>query len=323
MRNKFIKWLSGTHPEIVGAWWGRVGVCLVRKQSLSEAEETLEAIYEPCGIGAVNDLSVGPPTHKEIVNALRCAFERLGNVDSTLALGVASGDIFIKNIEIPTGLTVKQIEQLSVVEAVSNLPVPPEEICADFIRKESAHSSINERIDVAFCKRGFVDELSILAEDAGVSLSIVDRDIQAIHDATLWCAARNGMPKIDVYPLGIILAGETATFQICRSDLDLVSFQINSLTGHRDSLVENVALIKQELISYCRRAGLTDENREPLAHLFVIDELEALGGIGLEFEGLAESSTTLKPRELLRGDCREAPLYGLMVAAGMSLRTSV
>ena len=47
------------------------------------------------------------------------------------------------------------------------------------------------------------------------------------------------------------------------------------------------------------------------------------GGVGLGFEGLAANSTTLKPRALMRGDCREAPLYGLMVAAGMSLRTSV
>lgn len=298
-------------------------MCLVRKHVHPQNEDALEVIYEPYGTTTANAPDTKVPIAGELVNALRCAVEYLGNARTTLALGVSSADIFIKNIEIPSGLSIKQIEQLSVVEAVSNLPVPPEEICADFIRGASAQSAINECIDIAFCKREFIDELSILAEDAGVSLSIVDRDIQGIHDAARWCAVREGLAEEGVYPLGIILTDDTPTFLICRSDLDLVSFQINAHVSSGIAQSDAVARIKQELIVYCRRAGLTEENGEPLAQLLVIDEAKVLGDIELDFEGLAENFRKLQPRDFLKGDCRKVPLYGLMVATGMSLRTGV
>lgn len=322
MKDKFLRWLTGKPLTIVGGWWSRTGVCLVRKQLLPEAQCVLDVVYEPCGLLSANEAGTHGPLRSDIVNALRCAAEHLGNEKFTLAVGVPSGDIFIKNIEIPGGLSVKQIEQLSVVEAVSNLPVPPEEICADFLRSANKSDAVNERIDVAFCKRGVVDELSVLAEDAGITLSIVDRDVQAIHDATLWCAIRQFSEEAISYPLGILITGDMATFLVCRSDLEHASYPVNGLVSVTQRIMEDMALILPELQAYCRRAGLSIEKREPLGKLFLIDEGSQEGAMSQNFEALSEKLVRIDPKKLIGGDLGAVPLYGLMVAIGMALRAN-
>jgi hypothetical protein len=321
MRDKFFKWLIGTPPAIVGGWWNRAGVCLVRKLHLSDARAALDIIYEPCGLLSANEAAADAPIQSDIVNALRCAAEHLGNEKFYLAVGVPSGDIFIKNIEIPSGLSEKQIEQLSVVEAVSNLPVPPEEICADFLRGEIRSDAVNERIDVAFCKRGLVDELSLLAEDAGVVLGVVDRDVQAVHDATLWCAARQLDMTAVSYPLGILFAGDAANFLVCRSALDHSSYLVNGLANALTKPAEDMALILAELQAYCRRAGLSVEKGEPLAQLYLIDAGNGAELMASSFDALTGNAARINPKMLVSGDSSAVPIFGLMVAIGMAFRT--
>ena len=320
MRDKFIRWFTGVQPSMVGAWWGRAGVCLVRAKPMDNLQRVVEVVYEPCGLGFVSQNDMGLSNRGEMVNALRCAAERLGGLEFTLALGIPSGDIFIKNIEIPAGLTTKQIEQISVVEAVSNLPVPPEEICADFLKQDSENAAHTERIDIAFCKRGLIDDLGIVAEDAGVVLSVVDRDIQAIHDATLWCANVQGGLKSVVYPLGILIEDDEKTFIVSRNALDHVSYVFKSTNNAVGDLVADADLILKELQAYCRRAGLDFENGRPLQQLFLIGGGDSNAVAISNLEHMSQQTLEVHPAALVKGDGGTSPVYGLMVAIGMALR---
>ena len=315
MRDKFIGWFTGVQPSMVGAWWGRAGVCLARARPMDNFQTVVEVVYEPCGLDFANQTDMSLSNRGETVNALRCAAERLGRHKFTLALGIPSGDIFIKNIEIPVGLTTKQIEQISVVEAVSNLPVPPEEICADFL-KHNAEKAVNtERIDIAFCKRGLIDDLGIVAEDAGVVLSVVDRDIQAVHDAILWCAKEQGSHESVEYPLGVLIEGEEKTFIVSRSALDHVSYAFKSA----DNIVRSESVSK-ELQAYCRRAGLDFENGRPLNQLFLVVDANSSTVAASNIENLSQETLEINPATCVKGDGGISPVYGLIVAMGMALR---
>ena len=320
MRDKFIRWFTGAQPFVVGAWWGRAGVCLVRAEPMDNLQRVMEVVYEPCGLDFVNQTDIGFSNRGEIVNALRCAAERLRGLEFTLALGIPSGDIFIKNIEIPAGLTTKQIEQISVVEAVSNLPVPPEEICADFLKHSAEMAVHTERIDIAFCKRGLIDELGIVAEDAGVVLSVVDRDIQAVHDATLWCANAQGSLKPVEYPLGILIEGDEKTFIVSRNALDHVSYVFKSADNDPGNLVVAADSLSKELQAYSRRAGLNFENGRPLNQLILVVDADSSKVAASTVESLSQDTLEIHPTTFVKGDTGISPIYGLMVALGMALR---
>lgn len=283
----------------------------------------MAVVYEPCGTYPASESDTDLSDRGQMINALRCAAERLGDLKFTLALGIPSGDIFIKNIEIPAGLTTKQIEQISVVEAVSNLPVPPEEICADFLKLHSAPAAHTERIEIAYCKRGLIDELGIIAEDAGVAMSIVDREVQAIHDATLWCVERQSDVRPIVYPLGILIESNENAFIVSRSELDHVSYVFNNMDHAASGSVETTESAQKELQAYCRRAGLNFETGAPLQQLFVVSDGEAQSIAAFEPESLAECKVELNPISLVKAEGERPPAYGLMVAMGMALREAV
>lgn len=308
MRDKFFQWLTGTPQPILGAWWDRAGVCLVRMSNRDVSTHAFEVVYEQISALLGHD---SIPNPDGVVKAIGCAVERLNAKKHSLALGVPSEDVFIKSIEIPGGLTDKQVEQLSIVEAVSNLPVPPEEVCADFLRFKERHAALAERIEIAFCKRDLIDSLSVIAEDARVSVTIVDRDIQGIHDAVAWFG-NNQLNQFEiVYPIGILISDAAVTFQVSKSDLNHVLYSVVE-TG-------NMQTIASELQACCRRAGLSYESSCELEQLYVVSS--SAGALRESaVDGLAKRVMWITPADALEGDTSQAPLFGLLAAMGMSLR---
>lgn len=320
MRRAFTRWLSGDPPAIAGAWLDQSGVCLVVMDWSDGSPRLAQVIYEPGGQFAVRVNDEACFNSAEVTNALRCAYEKLGSGSYALALGIPSADIFIKTIEIPTGLDDLQIAQLSVVEAVSNLPVPPEEVCSDFLRRSLDTQSNHEQVDLAFCKRDVIDTLRLLAEDADIALAVVDRDIQAIHDAALWClAAQHGLANVQ-YPLGLLLLGEDARLVIGRSALDLTSYELHSDPGQHSE--EALRAILEALKLYCRRAGLTDGPHGYLKQLLVSGHGAAAAAEIFDRERVAERVDEIDLRLLAGMAGNGVPLNGLMVATGMALRRS-
>lgn len=320
MRRAFTRWLRGDPPAIVGAWLDQSGVCLVQVDGAADAPGLMRVIYEPCGQYADGAESLTETHGPARTNALRAAYEKLGSGAYALALGISSTDIFIKTIEIPLGLDDQQVDQLSVVEAVSNLPVPPEEICSDYLRRPVGAASGNEKVDVAFCRREVIDALSVLAEDAGIRLAIVDREIQAMHDAAQWCYKKQLGKREMQYPLGILVLADAAQFLICRSALDLTSYELRS--NAEPPLNQAPSTILEELSVYCRRAGLTDSPQGYLKQLLVSTDRAA----GFNWPGacdmLAAQVDEIDPRVLTGAGSDGLPLTGLMVATGMAVRQS-
>ena len=318
MRDAFIRWLNGTPPAIVGAWWSGSGVCFVRMVKDGGQETISAVVYEPCGKSVVIDSDAAAVERGELINVLRNAAERLGASRYRYAVGIPSGDIFTKSIKIPSGLDDLQVEQLSLVEAISNLPVPPEEVCADFLRNETTLEAMNETVEVAFCKRALIDELSLLAEDAALQVAVVDRDIQAIHDAAVWCASGQLTQAEALYPLGIVMPGDRGRFIICRGPLDLNGYELPQENASSDHHQENVEV--DSLAVYCRRAGLSESTTGYLKTLWVVNETpgkNSLSGVA-PYAALAQNVGLINP--LVADLAPGAPVEGLMVALGMALR---
>ena len=270
-----------------------------------------DVVYEACAAMAAESRDSTEVLAVDVANTLRCAVERLVLENSALSVGVPAEGIFTKSIKIPAGLSEKQVEQITVVEAVSNLPVPPEEICADFLRNGAKADALTEEIDIAFCKRSLVDELGALAEDAGVSLWRLDRDTQGVHDAALLCIKEQLHQDEARYPFGILLGGDVGRFVVCRGPLD---HAVYAFSEGQSSDIDRV-----DLQVYCRRAGLMVENDAPLAQLLLVEDEGVINFAGNDAGVLAKEWARIAPRELMSGPSATVPLYGLMVATGMSL----
>ncbi len=218
MRNRFVRWLKGVAPQSIGAYWGEGGVCLM----LQDAEGFRRCVYQPLSVDSVE-------------SAMAVAIERLwsyGNAvrhDYSLAVAMGADDVFVRTLTVPAGLSDAQIEQIATIEAVANLPVPPEEICLDFIRDDAAivpavSSALpsDETIRLAFCRRERIDEILATAEAIPLSVRVVDRDLQALHDAVMALHATEAENHKINYPFALLLTELNPRFVIC---LDALSFE--------------------------------------------------------------------------------------------------
>lgn len=302
MQNAFLRWLLGTPPVIVGAWWDSACVCLVRidrtagSMHISHAFEQLPARKEPW--------------QRVLSEALGLALDRIGRESATLALAIAASEVLTKSVEVPVGLDESALSQLAVVEAVSNLPVPPEEVCADFVRQTSGSESPQELVNIAYCRREIIDELMLVAEDAGVSLAVVDRDIQAIHDATCWLMTESGKTSCMGYPFAIVLGESPVRLIVAKDQLNIAHYALAVDANDMD----------EQIVACIRRSGLSE-----------IDVLQCLVMIqDVASDAILLSAIEDRGVEIFRVDpvtwfrlAENVPAHVLVTALGMALRQGV
>lgn len=242
MRNQFIRWLRGDAPQQVGAYCGEAGVCLVHaKPGLQRSW-----IYQP------------PTTDGELpqlVAALQRLWASGGTTSRHISLAVAIGaeDVFTRSLTVPRGLSDAQLEQVATIEAVANLPVPPEEICLDFIRMEGDPESPDESVSLLFCRRERVDEILSVAESVQVQVSAIDRDAQAVHDALAPYLSRAEIFGAIGYPFGILLTELSPRFVIY---LDALTFEIYPVCMSRPVIDETLEGLGQQLVSAWLRSRM-------------------------------------------------------------------
>lgn len=310
MRNAFLRWLLGVPPAIVGGGWHDDAICLVRIERGLDGKMQIDCVYD---VLPVDVRSVGDSQDVSRANTLKSLMERWGNTPKRLALGIPAGDVFIKAIDVPSGLTEPELVQLSVVEAVANLPVPPEEVCADYLHVASGvnhgqgteQRTGYEKIRIAFCRRDVVDELSLLAEDAGVQLAAIDRDIQALHDAALWLITVDGMMVRPSYPLLLLWATEPLILIIARDALDLTQYALKTTD------------LLEQFDASCRRAGITDA--PDLLDVWVFQGPHVDENLMRTLASRLGAAHMLNPQELLHINPMP-PLIPLMTGLGMALR---
>lgn len=220
MHNRLIRWLVGAPPEMVGVYWGDHGCCFVHQTSTGEPF----IAYEPTSKAA----------DAPIWDSVLRRFEAISGIprrDISLAIALSADDVFLRTISVPPGLSDAQLDQIAIVEAVANLPVPPEEICLDFVRQGDVEKN-NEQVGLAFCRRERIDEILACAEEVSVRVWVVDRDVQAIHDALIEELAIT--QKTLIYPFGILLTERSPRLVICLSPTTIEAYPI----GHHQSALE-------------------------------------------------------------------------------------
>jgi Tfp pilus assembly PilM family ATPase len=307
MRVQPLRWLLGVPHAIVGAWWGGDAICLARIGRDPQGNLQVECAYEVLS-GELTADEGSQDQDQAHANTLRSLLERWGGSIRRLALGIPVGDVFIKKIEVPVGLEDRDLMKLAIVEAVSNLPVPPEEVCADYLRVGLASKSGQEQIRIAFCRRELIDELTLVAEDAGVQLAIIDRNVQALHDAARWLMTRHA-PEVQIeYPLILLWTTDSPVLLIARDELDLIQYSLQT------------ADLLEQIQASCRRSGISDDAGP--YDLWVFETSNADENLGHLLSMRPGPVYFLKPEKLLPIISMSPlmPLVPMMCALGMALR---
>lgn len=228
MHNRLFGWVNGRARKSVGVYWGSLGICLAHQ---SPGKKPI-AVYVPIGKDAENSAWDEAAIRLETL----CGVAR-----SQVALSVAlnADDMFVRAITVPEGLDDRQLEQVAIVEAVANLPVPPEEICLDFIR--AGIEGRDEIVKIAFCRRERIDEILACAEEIAIPVHVVDRDVQAIHDVIDQSLSTKD-ERIE-YPFGIVLPEVAPRIAICLGPTDFEVYPIRLPSNENEDL--SAGLISQ------------------------------------------------------------------------------
>ena len=310
MRNWLIRWFQGRLPQTVGVYSGEAGICLVKADALLG----YCCIYQP-------------PTPEAEQPALKSAVQKLQALsdvesrDLTLSVALEADEVFVRPLALPSGLSDEQVEQIAIVEAVANLPVPPEEICLDFIRASDL-SDGNEIVRLAFCRRERVDEILAEAEAAACTVSVIDRDLQALHDALI---SAHGMPETGTsfaYPFGVVTQIKPR-FLVCLSPNTFETYPIRIVestgVGAYDAL-------RQQVMNYWNRSCMlrSDEKRQ-LSVVLLLDGSgleEAAVSTGPSPDGAPPFRFVSKPnfQGSMVDDEVEPPLEARLIALGMAGR---
>lgn len=223
MHNRLLRWLVGSAPEVVGIYWGDRGTCAVYETEHGQRFVAYDAAIQQTDSSAWETAM----RRLEVISGI-------SRRDMCLSIALNADDVFLRSMTVPQGLSDAQLGQVAIVEAVANLPVPPEEICLDFVRSNAAQGA-DEMVSLAFCRREKMDELLACAEEIGVSAWIVDRDVQAIHDAIqAWWPEKNGELH---YPFAVFLTDVSPRLLIC---LDPVAIEVYPIGSYATTLSEEI-----------------------------------------------------------------------------------
>lgn len=310
MRNWLLRWFRGSLPQTVGVYSGEAGVCLVKE----ERPSGYRCIYQP-------------PVPEAEQPALLSAMQKLRvlSVDDrwalTLSVALDTDEVFVRPLVLPPGLSDEQVAQIAIVEAVANLPVPPEEICLGFIREREG-SDGDDMVRLAFCRRERVDEILAQAETAATVVMVIDRDIQALHDALVGAQGSPGLGDAFAYTFGIVTQIKPRLL-IC---LSANTFETYPLRIDESAGAAVHDALRQQVATYWNRSCMlrSDETSQLSVLLF------------LDRPGLAEtaipapsSSDELPPfRRVAKTDLQgvmmdeelEPPLEARLIALGMAGR---
>lgn len=226
MQNRLLEWVNGRKAVSIGTYWGGSGVCFAHRSSNGDAV----LAYVPAN-RELNDLA-----WEEAILKLetRCGVKRNR---MALAVALSADDVFVRTMAIQAGLDEVQLEQVAIVEAVASVPVPPEEICLDFLKGDEAN--LDGIVRVAFCRRERIDAILANAEEVRIPVHVVDRDVQAIHDAVVERLQQGRLETI--YPFGLLLTDITPRFVACIGPTDFEAYPIRLHQYLDESAVDTIA----------------------------------------------------------------------------------
>lgn len=302
MHNRLVGWLIGAPPKMVGVYWGDHGSCFIYRPTVGDPL----VAYEPASKTADAPIWESTLTRLEAISGV-------SRRNISLAIALSADDVFLRSMTVPLGLSDAQLDQIAIVEAVANLPVPPEEICLDFVREGPVDTN-NEQVNLAFCRRERMDEILACAEEVSVPAWVVDRDVQAIHDAINAELADANVTL--AYPFGVLLTDLSPRLLICLSASRIETYPIRLDQSSLDDEISNCWVRCRLSLSLAT---------EQLSQIVVVgDLLETALGV---LEGIAEKTgaemVRYSPRHIdkssLMGTQPPSPEV-FLVALGMAFR---
>ena len=307
MHNRLKSWIEGRTRETIGGYWGRLGICLVNQP----LDTKPVAVFVPSGKNLESSVWEEAVVKLEALGGVK-------RVQMALAIAIDADDVFVRTIMVPEGLDERQLEQVAIVEAVSNLPVPPEEICLDFIRGNS--DGRNEMVGMAFCRRERIDEILACAEEINIPVHVVDRDVQAIHDAIADKALSED--REIKYPYGIVLTEVSPRIVIC---LGPTEFEVYPIRMQSNDVQERSASLMTQLGNCWTRCRMSRANiAEVLEQVLIIGDMSPIPNSTSDG---SEVSVSKKIHNLLIGQSVEkisannyVPDEIVLIALGMSKR---
>lgn len=326
MRNAFSLQFADQAPQNIGVYWGDAGLCLVRR----DADGTGTCIYQPASNDAANAVNVAPTP---LAGVLQQLVANEGHAGQRLALSVAidADDVFVRDMKVPVGLSDAELEQAAIIEAVANLPVPPEEICLDFIRLGETDTAPagrpglrEENVRLAFCRRERLDEILAQTESAPVSVRVVDRDAQALHDMAAAHLATQSHGEIEsIYPFALLLTEIKPRLVICLAPLALESYALRLPSGDAASWVTEIGQQISSCWLRCRMGRDADHVTDnTLRHVVCIGAADAAFRTELAAHiGLPVLRLPIKEQAWLTVGGVVPPDEALLIAAGMAGRT--
>jgi hypothetical protein len=303
MHNRLIGWINGRARKVIGGYWGSQGICLAHR--VPGKKPTI--VYVP----ASKDVGVAP--WDEAVIKLE-ALNGITRAHMALAIAISTDDVFVRSISVPEGLNDQQLEQVAIIEAVANLPVPPEEICLDFVR--GIGDGRDEGVDIAFCRRDRIDAILAEAEEIGIPVHVVDRDIQAIHDAISESAAEDRL-KIE-YPMGIVLTEVSPRIAIFLGPTDFEQYPIRLQLTEPEAL--QTSLVAQLASCWTRCRMGRESVAEVLEQVFVLGNMSPPTHYPQDNVGKRINSFSIKQRVEIVAANGYVPEEVLLIALGMSGR---
>lgn len=224
MLNRLRRWLLGDSPKMIGVYWGNQGTCAAYWPSRGMPC----VAFEPAS-------SLGNmPSWESVIRRIE-VMAGIGRKDFSLAIALNADDVFLRAMSVPPGLSDQQLEQVAIVEAVANIPVPPEEICLDFVRMNGTDNQ-NEEVRLAFCRRERMDQILACAEEVALPAWVVDRDVQALHDMVQ--IERLSTDAEAGYPFAILLMENFPRLLIC---FDQLSIEVFPLRAYENTLEEEIS----------------------------------------------------------------------------------
>lgn len=313
MLKKIYRWLTGVAPQTLGVYWGTQGACI----SLKKADGRWAYVFQPPAPDGLRATLLLALQRMEAHTGIPCR-------SFGFAVAIDADDVFVRSLRVPAGLSERQLEQASIVEAVSSLPVPPEEICLDFLRQSHEEDHKEAEVSVAFCRRDVIDQ--ILAESEGLQADIiaVDRDAQAIHDAAVAYLDHIHVPETSIYPIAIVLLEISPRVVVCLAEATLEIYPLRLTSG--DMAGSAQADLTQQLASCWTRCRMSyGAQTQPLQHILVIGAADTQAVNQVHQLGLdgAPDVLTLAPRLSGRWDAAGDFIPTdevLLISAGMATR---
>ena len=312
--NRFIRWLTGVHPDPVGVYWGRDGLCLVRLPVQTAGGALMaQCVYEASALGV---------TAENLTSALG----QLRQSKVHLSVALPADEVIVRSMRVPVGLSDLQIEQIAIVEAVTNIPVPPEEICLDFLRADRVPLEGDEIVQLAFCRRERIDQVLACAEEANVQVAIVDRDMQAIHDVVVRHLLGAVCEAPDVYPFAVLLTAVEPRVLFCMGETDISSCLIRSNSQEGDPVRWHADIIEQISVCWTRiklaqLAGDKRLQRVVYLEAGIVDPLDAFeAAMRLSLDCPVSRLPPVNAFLSLLPTVTEVPEEAALIALGMAIR---